>query len=336
MRINCHTHIFSIDCVPLEFRERFLLNTRRPVLGWLHGVVRRLLPPQCMLAGWLSIVDMSIAEIAARLLAEMDEAGIDICTPLMMDMAYCQSFGGSVLPFEDQIAQTTAAVQAINTTAGRPRMLPFIAADPNRPDVVPLVIEALDSGAFKGVKVYPPMGFAPDDRRLYPIYEHCVAHSIPITAHCQNGGVPGLHGYYKLAAPQRWEPVLADFPTLTLDLAHNDRHHTRWQRRIATLIRTFPNVYTDISYGTEMWTKPARYFKHIKRMLADPSLRDRVLYGTDWYMGRCLWTEKTYLDWFRDYARRIFWCRVTFTPDDMNRLTDLNPRRFLSLTENAG
>ena len=336
MKINCHCHVFSLECVPLDFRERFLLNTRRPVLGWLHGFVRRLLPRDCMLGGWLGFLEMPIADIAAKLVEEMDEAGIDACTPLMMDMAYCKAFGGGTKPFEEQLAETAAAAQAINAQAGRPRMLPFIAADPNRPNVADTVIDALSDGTFKGVKVYPPMGFTPDDRRLYPIYEHCVAHSVPITAHCQNGGVPGLSGYYKLANPRHWAGVLEDFPTLTLNLAHNDRHHTRWQRRIARLIQACPNVYTDISYGTEMWYKPARYFAHVKHMLRTPKLQDRVLYGTDWYMGRCLWTEKSYLDWFLDYSPRIFWSRVAFTPEEMKRLTEDNPRRFLGLMETNG
>jgi len=83
-------------------------------------------------------------------------------------------------------------------------MLPFIAADPNREDVGGIVIDALRGGAFNGVKVYPVMRFTPDDKRLYPIYEYCVGRNIPITAHCQNGGIPGMQEYYHLADPKYW------------------------------------------------------------------------------------------------------------------------------------
>ena len=48
-------------------------------------------------------------------------------------------------------------------------------------------------------------------------------------------------------------------------------------------------------------------------------------------MGRCFWTERSYLAWFTDYARRIPWCRVRFTDEDLRLLTDDNPRRFLGL-----
>ena len=331
MKINCHCHIFSLDCVPLEFRKRFFLDVRNPVHRFVHWLLRIILPEDSKLEDWLEFVDMPISEIAQRLVDEMDEANIDTCTPLMMDMEYCKEFAGGTKSFKDQIAETAAAVEAISKKYNRIRMLPFIAADPNREDVADIVINTLRGGVFKGVKIYPVMGFRPDDKRLYPIYQYCAGNNIPITAHCQNGGIPGLQKYYHLADPKYWSPVLKDFPTLTLNLAHNDSTGSSWQPKIAELIKTYPNVYTDISYGTEMWFMPRRYFKGIKGMLATPKIQDRLLYGTDWYMGRFLWTEKSYLKWLLEYSNKIHWCRVKFTAQEMKRLTEDNPKRFLGL-----
>ena len=336
MRINCHCHIFSLDCVPLEFRHRFLLDPRTPWQRVIHRIVRWLVPQDSMLGDWLEFVDLSIAEIARRLVDEMDEAGIELCTPLMMDMAYCEGFGGATKSFEEQRAETEAAATAINAAAGRPRMLPFIAADPRRPNVLQIVCDALEGGVFKGVKIYPVMGFMPDDPGLLPIYDYCAARGVPVTTHCQNGGIPGLSGYYHLADPAGWRPVLEQFPTLALNLAHNDATGSAWQRTIAELIAAYPNVYTDVSFNTEMWYMPRKYFRNIRRMLGTPIVQDRVLYGTDWYMGRCFWTERSYLAWFEVYAGRIPWCRVKFTEDELRRLTEANPRRFLGLEEGDG
>ena len=282
---------------------------------------------------WIQMVDLSIREIAEKLVLEMDEADIDLCTPLMMDMAYCRAFGGALKPFEEQMSETVAAVTAINDRYHRPRMWPFVAADPHRENVVDLVTGSLEEGAFKGVKIYPVMGFTPDDKRLYPIYEYCVRRRVPITTHCQNGGIPGLEGYYGLAHPKYWRRVLRAFPALILNLAHNDWTGTAWQRKIRQLIVDYPNVYTDIAYDTEMWLMPRRYFKSIQKMLRTPRVRDRVLFGTDWYMGRFLWTETSYLEWFTRHSARIPWCRVKFTSTDMYRLTDANPRRFLGIPD---
>lgn len=331
MKINCHCHIFSLDCVPLEFRRRFLLDLKNPIHSLVHGLIRKILPDNSMLDDWFELVEMSIFEIAHRLAEEMDEAGIEISTPLMMDMAFCKEFGGGTKDFEDQMAETLAAVEAINRKYNRIRMLPFVAADPNRENVVEMVIDALTNKGFKGVKIYPVMGFTPDDTRLYPIYEYCAENQIPITAHCENGGIPGLGEYYHLADPKYWSPVLRDFPSLKLNLAHNDRTGSDWQPEIAGLIIRYPNVYTDISYDTEMLFSPRRYFKDIKRMLGTTKIQDRVLYGTDWYMGRCFWTEKSYLKWFEEYSKKIFWCQVEFTPEEIRRLTEENPKRFLGL-----
>jgi predicted TIM-barrel fold metal-dependent hydrolase len=92
-----------------------------------------------------------------------------------------------------------------------------------------------------------------------------------------------------------------------------------------------PNVYTDISYDREMFYKPGRYFKSIKTMLNTPKLQDRILYGSDWYMGRYLWTEASYLNWFTAYSRKIPWCRIGFTEQEMRRLMEENPMSFLGM-----
>jgi predicted TIM-barrel fold metal-dependent hydrolase len=93
----------------------------------------------------------------------------------------------------------------------------------------------------------------------------------------------------------------------------------------------YPNVYTDCSYDTEMMFIPGKYFRGIKQMLNTPKIRDRLLYGTDWYMGRCFWTEKSYLKRFTTYSGKIPWCRVEFAGEEIKRMTEDNPGRFLGL-----
>ena len=103
MKINCHCHIFSLDCVPLEFRERFGLNVKNPMHRIVHRLLKGILPDDSKIEEFLGFMDLSISEIAQKLVDEMDEAGIDTCTPLMMDMAYCERYGGGTKGFEDQI-----------------------------------------------------------------------------------------------------------------------------------------------------------------------------------------------------------------------------------------
>ncbi|MFP4028114.1 MAG: amidohydrolase family protein [Candidatus Brocadiia bacterium] len=330
MIINCHCHIFDLECVPGDFRRRFMLDLKSHLQRFAYDQVSRMMPGDTRLKQWWQLADLSIEQIARRLLSEMDEAGVDTCVPLMMDMAYCEGYGGTIKDYEDQIAETASAVKKINAESNSPRMLPFIAVDPRRPNAIDLACEGLEKGPFRGVKIYPVMGFTPDEKRLRPLWSYCEENQTPITTHCQNGGVPGLQGYYELAHPKYWRPVLEDFPDLVLNLAHNDRLGSPWQSVIKEIMQTYPRVYIDVSYNLEMWYMPGRYFQYIKRLLNTPAFQNRLLYGTDWYMGRCFWTEETYLKWFREYASEIPWCSVTFTESEWRLLTETNPRRFLN------
>lgn len=337
MIINCHCHIFSLDCVPLGFRRRFLLDMTNVRQKLLFRLVRAVLMPGVRLNTWLDFAHLDIATIAQRLVAEMDGAGVEIATPLMVDMAYDSAYQEhAVREWNDQITETLTAVDAINAAAGRTRLMPFIGADPRRPDVTRLVIDLLESKRFFGVKVYPVMGFYPDDEGLRAIFAYCEKNRIPVTTHCENGGLPGHAGYYDLAAPEHWEPVLRRFPELVLNLAHFDRTGTAWQARIKEMMPAWPNLYSDISFDAEMFWQPVRYFSNMLRVLRTPVLQDRMLYGTDWYMGRFLWTEKSYIEWYTKGARRIFWAPVKFSRTDIRRLTEVNPRRFLGLGSGHG
>ena len=43
----------------------------------------------------------------------------------------------------------------------RDEVIPFAAVDPRRHDVVNQTIELLEKKAFKGIKLYPPLGYTP-------------------------------------------------------------------------------------------------------------------------------------------------------------------------------
>ncbi|HNV69362.1 MAG TPA: amidohydrolase family protein [Candidatus Ozemobacteraceae bacterium] len=329
MKINCHCHIFSLDCVPLGFRREFALDLQHPGHRLLHSTLHKLLKDQFKLDTWLKFAEFSIGEIADRLIDEMDEAGIEAATPLSVDLEFCEKYGGTTKSFLQQIDETLAAVQATTERCGRQRLFPFIGADPRREGIADLILAHLQARRFFGVKIYPVMGFLPDDERLQPVYDYCERQRVPVTAHCQNGGLPGFTGYYDTAHPNNWRPVLERFPKLVLNLAHNDTTGSTWQPPLFQLMRDFPHVYTDVSFDTEMFYQPGTYFRSIKSLLNDKQLCERVLYGTDWYMGRFLWTEKTYLDWFTRFSRKIFWDSVQFTTAEIRRLVEENPARFL-------
>jgi len=44
-------------------------------------------------------------------------------------------------------------------------------------------------GIFKGIKIYPPLGYLPTHPNLAPVFDYCVQYDIPITLHCSPGGI---------------------------------------------------------------------------------------------------------------------------------------------------
>ena len=96
-------------------------------------------------------------------------------------------------------------------------------------------------------------------------------------------------GYFN--HPDRWRPVLERFPRLRLNLAHFgstlewDRYlkgkSNSWPSRIMDLIYRYPHVYTDISYNI---CDSAQYAPLRELLLRNPRLRERVLYGSDYFM----------------------------------------------------
>lgn len=103
-------------------------------------------------------------------------------------------------------------------------------------------------------------------------------------------------------SPHAWEKVLKEFPTLRLCLAHfgaddngfsgwgknKDKRHEYspdiipWEDKIIEMIKKYDNCYVDISYFfVEQNTD------RLKDLLLnddDNQIKDKILYGTDWYM----------------------------------------------------
>jgi len=45
------------------------------------------------------------------------------------------------------------------------------------------------NGYFKGIKIYPALGYYPFDEDLLPLWAYCVQHDLPITTHCIEGTI---------------------------------------------------------------------------------------------------------------------------------------------------
>jgi uncharacterized protein len=121
-------------------------------------------------------------------------------------------------------------------------VIPFVAVDPRQPDVVDKAIERLEQG-FRGIKLYPPLGYHPDDRRLRPLYEYAEEHDHPVITHCSRPAGVTYKGpiteemqtdpetgelldlpldelLLRFTDPDAYRPILNRHPRLRICLAH--------------------------------------------------------------------------------------------------------------------
>jgi predicted TIM-barrel fold metal-dependent hydrolase len=242
--------------------------------------------------------------------------------------------------YENQIQKLIKLAQ------GHPRnLIPFFAANSRNPDMMRLFKQYISDGsttaACWGVKFYGALSGYPSDPKNMPMWAECEARNIPVTSHTSAGGVHttdktlrklewidesgALHSetrvfknasdYGYLSHPSRWVPVLKQYPNLRLNLAHFWSLEGDGIKLICDLMRTYPNVYTDISYTLSDVSK----FDILKGLCDDPTVYTRVLWGLDFFMSELENSESTI---FNIAVSRI-------GADLMRQISIINPRKFL-------
>jgi predicted TIM-barrel fold metal-dependent hydrolase len=343
--VNCHVHTFTTAHTPRYFPSPLVLLVRwfpglLTFARWLADALGRE-----RLADWLRRIELfhrtgertSQRAVFREALHYYPRSTRFVVLPL--DMAWCGHgpVGKDIAAQHDELAGL-----AKDPDYGA-QVIPFAGVDPRRPGVMEELRRCVEDHGFRGVKIYPRMGFAPDDPVLMEqVYPYCVDRNLPVLSHCARGGV-GRKGWTerqcdRVTAPQAHEPVLTAFPDLRLCLAHfgGDRdwrdhlrdgidpddpeaRETNWAAKIAQLLedRTYPNLYTDVSYTI------FRFADHVPLLrlhLAKENIAHRVLFGSDFYMTRQEeLSEKAVSIRLRD----------ALGEDLFHRIAHENPRRWL-------
>ena len=171
-------------------------------------------------------------------------------------------------------------------------LIPFGSVDPRRgPDAVAQARSLVRDYAVRGFKFHPTLqGFAPNDQAFYPLWAEIESLGVPALFHSgQTGigaGLPGGRGLkLRLSDPMLVDDVAADFPGLTVILAHPS---VPWASSSISIATHKANVYIDLSG----WSP--RYFPADLVRAANSYLQDKVLFGTDYPL---LTPER----WLRDF-----------------------------------
>lgn len=281
--------------------------------------------------------------------------------PLIMDFSRPGPRGSDLYynrppakPVEIQILDLLAGINAYRKARpeGFLEIHPFLGVDPANHSLESLqrlvgqwfgaFRRGKGTGAFAGVKLYPPLGFdawpeAPAEREKAEfLFGECEARGIPIITHCDDQGFRtiGMEEAWKLSSPHRFRPVLERFPELRIDFAHFGRRYAsplvrggdpgEWRDAIVALMLEYPHVYADFSFNGVA----PEYYRELSGCLdlLSPADREtvsgRLMFGSDFPM--CLVKVESYLEYYRVFEGS------SIAPALRHRFASENPARFLS------
>lgn len=308
--VNCHIHLFTNRHVPAHYPH--------PALAALRGApwAIRAIAGAARIAG-----QDRAAETLDRLYRFQQESEHDTQAAILNRVIrqYPARTRFVVLPLDmtrsehgrveaDLPEQHDELAALVREARHRDRLIPFAAIDPRREDAAAEVERCVGLG-FRGLKLYPRLGFPPDHptltERIYPMLQE---RGLPVMSHCSRGGAKGRGLSNETAdafsAPRAYRDVLKRFPTLRICLAHfggqvdwrayvddgvdpddPDPGARNWMLAIREMIEgeTYPNLWTDISYTLFQFES---FIPFLALFLQDARLSERVLFGSDYYMTR--------------------------------------------------
>ena len=354
---NCHTHTFTIEHVPRKFIP--------PILSWLvkkksvRAFARRFFPftDRDLIDRYINFIEVSLlgsqANVYAKLKGYYPQGQVDQTKfiVLPMDMEYMLA-GKIPTPLHKQ-HEELAKVAAANTS-----LIPFIGTDPRRKDVLEMVKYLHSNHNFRGIKLYPPTGYYPNDARLDAVYTYAAENGLPIMSHCSRGGIsikkvtpamlnepnPLGRKVVKQKAklfsdiytdPANYDLIATQYPTLKICLAHFggseewDKYldHS-WQLGSPIEDKSWLSVIIDLILKHEhIYTDISstlfqgdQYIDLLLVLLENKKIRARVLFGSDYYMmERVKSTE-------RAMALNI---RSRLGPALFKQIAETNPKRYL-------
>jgi len=219
-----------------------------------------------------------------KLLEAMDRAGIDKL--VLVGSSWFTITLNPKVGFTRYDWNNEELMRIVEKYPGRFEAWPTV--DPEDPDKLEKFKNLVERGA-RGLKLYLGHGFinpntsqyffhtiAMDDPQMTPLYEYCEKNFIPLCFHVNPG--PTKPGF-----AQEFIAVLDKFPDMKVNCPHFMLSSIK-DSRLREYLDTYPNLYTDISFGHDDYLKAG-----LRRISKNPTkfrnlfvqYPDRIMYGTD-------------------------------------------------------
>jgi predicted TIM-barrel fold metal-dependent hydrolase len=200
-------------------------------------------------------------------------------------------------------------------------VFPFFAVDPRRNGVVQAVINGDFVGkgkSFRGVKLYPRLGYHPCCVDLEPLFKWCEDNFVPIITHCGPIGFPPFNDNYSdFGAPSSFRKVLENHKKLIIDFAHFGTLTPAWADDIVDFMDLYENVYSDLA----CYEKASELAQFKLASWTKGKVKDRTMFGTDYSM-MYFFKVASLEDYYSNFKN-------AFTKTDLLRMDDV-AARFLN------
>lgn len=257
--VDGHCHLASSQCIPRDFFAGVASNMAAKIQA------------QGMPADVDKLTRMLVLQYddhaADKLVSKMDEAGIEKTVLLAPDFTYI---------FESEYSLEHLAQQHALVRQRHPgRFHVFLGVDPRWGATgYDFFAKAVREHGFEGLKVYPPCGFSPSDERMFPLYEICAEHRLPVLLHT-GPTTPTLS--FEYANPYLIDGAAKQFPGVNFILAHGG---VNFMEEAKLMCNYRPNVYLDIS-GFPVVMSPGGWRAHLAALFAQ-NINHKIIFGTDW------------------------------------------------------
>jgi uncharacterized protein len=309
--VDCHMHLLEPDWNPTDVSAGLSGSWARQV-RWFD-------PPKSDPAYLTSALERAWDGSGAQAIARMDEAGVDVSVMMPMDHGVLLGDEG-IIPIAEK---NRLCAQAADRHPGR--LYTFCGVDPRRPQALDILRRAVDEWGARGLKLYPPNGFYPDDEIAHPLYRFCAERDIPVLLH--QGHSAGRQ-VSKYAHPVHVDAVAALFPSLRLVLGHSGRLET-WGSEALSVAIYKTNVYLDLSLW-QHWISPDELVRKIVWM-RDRIGPDRILFGSDMAGIEVSLTLRQWVHQFRmlpEWAKQLGY---RIPADELNLIMGENTRRIYKI-----
>lgn len=351
MITNAHIHTFTDRDVPVKFLPLRLVWLFRIFGGVLTKIMKVILPSERdILHRYASFIitgrlgsQKKIFEAVAKEYPPNTQFFV-----LTMDMAFMGA-GGVPRPYDEQVREIC------ELSRENRNIKVFIHVDPRRPGVLQMLKDFHKCYGIAGIKIYPPLGYAPNHPVLLECYEYCERKGLAVVTHCSPSNPVRFKGkmeeLYKLlddagiyydkkmsraelcalfTNPRNWIEIAIKYPNLPIDLAHlgsademkkwlkdEANNPNNWLNIIRNeCLKKHKNLFSDTSF-TFYEDKFIDVLKTV--VMADKEINGQIMFGTDYYMNETKTNEREY----------VIGIRRKIGEENFKLISETNINRFL-------